>query len=308
MKSTLLSILLFSSCSFVTAQERHFIYIQSNNNQPFYVNLNNTIYSSTASGYVNISQLLQGKYYLTIGFAKNIYPEQKFIVDIEEATPGLGFSLMQKNNTNWYLSNYITNEIINSDNEIKISTENVVKKEVVKSIPPVIVPATVAIQNIIKSFEKKSSQGVDLIYIDQSNSAKPDTITIFIAANIAETETANPSSSASPIIPVNSKQIQENCKYVANNEDFFKLRLDMAAANTEEKMLVTAEKSFAAKCFLTGQLKNLSVLFLSEENRLQFFQLAQYHVADSENFSSLQSQFANQSTRAKFNTLLKTKQ
>ena len=41
------------------AQQFHFVYLQTDNKQPFYVRINEKLYSSSASGYVVIPKLIE---------------------------------------------------------------------------------------------------------------------------------------------------------------------------------------------------------------------------------------------------------
>jgi len=66
---------LFFSLS-IQAQQNHFIYIQADSRQPFYVKLDKKIYSSSASGYLILSRLQTGEYNLAVGFPQNEWPEQ----------------------------------------------------------------------------------------------------------------------------------------------------------------------------------------------------------------------------------------
>ena len=80
-----------------------------------------------------------------------------------------------------------------------------------------------------------------------------------------------------------------SCKAVAVEDDFFKLRKRMAAANNDDAMITEAKKTFKTKCFSTTQVRNLSALFLTDESKYKFFDAAYQYVSDLENFSTLQS-------------------
>ena len=97
---TLIILIVFGSI--VHAQEKRYIFIQSENRQPFYVSLNNKIISSTASGYVIIPQLKDGEYAFAIGFAKNEFPEQPFKISINK---NVGLSLKSFGEKGWGLFN-----------------------------------------------------------------------------------------------------------------------------------------------------------------------------------------------------------
>lgn len=81
-----------------------------------------------------------------------------------------------------------------------------------------------------------------------------------------------------------------DCKSFATDDDFLKLRKKMAAENSDDEMLNAAKKIFKTKCFTTDHVKNLSVLFLTDEGKYKFYDLAYPFVSDSYNFISLESQ------------------
>lgn len=67
----------------LSAQDQaHFVYIQHEQQQPFYVKLNGKVVSSSSRGYVILSKLPQGKVPVTVGFLKNEMPEQEYTLRI----------------------------------------------------------------------------------------------------------------------------------------------------------------------------------------------------------------------------------
>ncbi len=70
------------------AQQNHFIYLQTENKQPFYVKLDNNILSSSVSGYLLIPKLKEGSYNFTLGFPKKEWSEQKFSCTVANADAG----------------------------------------------------------------------------------------------------------------------------------------------------------------------------------------------------------------------------
>jgi hypothetical protein len=94
------------------------------------------------------------------------------------------------------------------------------------------------------------------------------------------------------------------CTDQATDNDFFKLRRDMAAEQTDEAMVDEAKKYFKNKCYTTEQVKNLSALFLTSAGKYLFFDAAYMHVADQENFASLQSQIKDDYYLRRFKALI----
>jgi len=383
----------------IQAQEKHFIYIQNESKQPFYVLLNKEMYSSTPGGFLIIPQLKAGKYDFATGFAKNQYPEQKFMIDLNRDA---GFSLKQFGDKGWGLidiqslstimaddkdtasvnnnvqSVITTNEtpraeplkkdnsqvhdsatsitaantaIVNQPSSIEVKKDSVsaVKPEQLNSQTEVKKDAVTTAQaeketsineikkdsvstvttekgttlvaekvklaigklrssapsSIVKTFAKLGNRGFDLIYIDKSG-YKHDTIALFIPRGEKAIKTA-----PATLISVASVKLEKSnlikCTVEATDEDFYKTRLHIAAATTESAMMLAARAAFKNKCFSTKQVKYLDVLFLSEESRLHFLELAKPYVYDAGNFSSLQSQFTEPEMIQKFKALLKKK-
>ncbi len=69
-------------------QLNHFIYLQTDNQQPFYIKYNNRIYSSSATGYLILSKLKNGPVEFAVGFPKSDQPEQQFKSVVDKADKG----------------------------------------------------------------------------------------------------------------------------------------------------------------------------------------------------------------------------
>jgi len=105
----------------------------------------------------------------------------------------------------------------------------------------------------------------------------------------------NPKRDEMVVLPkvVGSSSINSDCKAFASNEDFLKLRKKMASENSDDNMFKVAKKTLHSKCFSTEQIKNLSFLFLTNEGKYRFFDLAYQFASDSDQYSTLQSQLTD---------------
>ena len=110
--------ILFSLLSF--AQQNHFIYIQAENQQPFYVKLDKKIMSSSASGYLIIPKLKEGAYDFMIGFPKNEWPEQNVTCTIKQADAG--YILKNFGDKGWGLFNFQTMDLVMAGEKAKKDT------------------------------------------------------------------------------------------------------------------------------------------------------------------------------------------
>jgi hypothetical protein len=93
-----------------------------------------------------------------------------------------------------------------------------------------------------------------------------------------------------------------NCKEEASNDDFLKLRKKMAASQKDEEMISEAKRVFRHKCFTTDEIRNLSVLFLKDEGKYNFFDAAYPYISDG-NFNTLQDQLTDNYFISRFRML-----
>ncbi|MEO7922571.1 MAG: DUF4476 domain-containing protein [Chitinophagaceae bacterium] len=119
----------------------------------------------------------------------------------------------------------------------------------------------------------------------------------------AETIAAAPKFLSAP--PIGSAANANNCKEVAAEDDFFKLRKSMASGRQDEEMLSSAKKYFKTKCFTSLQVKNLAALFLSDEGKYKFFDLAYGHVSDVYNFPLLVAELRDEYYVNRFRAMLR---
>lgn len=84
-------LLVFVFVGSIWAQQNRYIYIQTDNKQPFYAKLQNKIYSSTATGYLIIPRVKDGSHQILIGYPNSTNPEKNFECKVEGKD--LGFTL-----------------------------------------------------------------------------------------------------------------------------------------------------------------------------------------------------------------------
>jgi Domain of unknown function (DUF4476) len=109
MKKLLHTLVILFICLAANAQQNYFIYVQTENKQPFYVKIKDKILSSSASGYLVIPKLNTGEYPLTVGFPKDKWPQQKFNLAI--GTVDAGYLLKNYEEKGWGMYNIQTMEV-----------------------------------------------------------------------------------------------------------------------------------------------------------------------------------------------------
>lgn len=93
------------------AQLNHFIYLQSENKQPFYVKMDKKILNSTLSGYLIIPKLQDGTYTFSLGFLSAGNNEHDFSCAVSKDA---GYLVKKFGDKGWGLFNLQTLEIVMS--------------------------------------------------------------------------------------------------------------------------------------------------------------------------------------------------
>jgi hypothetical protein len=101
-----------------------------------------------------------------------------------------------------------------------------------------------------------------------------------------------------------SPGLNTTCKKAATDEDFLKARRKMAQQSKDEEMITEVQKFFKNMCFTTEQIRNLGVLFLSEEGRYRFYDASMKFVLDFHNFHLLENTMLTPYYKKRFQALL----
>jgi hypothetical protein len=260
MHKLIYSILFIFCCASSIAQQSHFIYIQAESNQSFYVKLNDQIYSSAFSGYVILPKLRDGSYTVKIGFSKGDGVLQNFVCKIDRRDQGYLLKNLQKG---WALFDLQTLNVTMAGTNEKIVSHEETKTNTFSSM----------LSDAVNDPSLTKDQNPNVVAIVTPRQTIP--------------ATAN-----------------SNCKGVASDDDFLKLRKKMADANSDADMLIDAKKVFQQKCFTTDQIKNLSVLFLKDEGKYNFFDAAYPYTIDG-NFNLLQNQLTDNYYISRFRVMVR---
>ena len=454
MKKLFFCILFVGSLLAAYSQKVYFVYLQSEADQPFFVKLDNKVHSSTSSGYLILSKLVDSTYNFSVGFPQSKLPEQNFSVTINKKDHG--FLLKQFGEKGWGLYNLQTlavqmssspgvktntpekgeNKDVSKFTEVlskvaddpsimekpaqkavvekkpevvavkeekkvepvvvqektepkpvktdvtvvKTITENVeekpvvaiekpepvktdpviAKKEIVEIKPVEVVEKIIIVDDkdaqqedvvIVESknsgpnnepytpskvkrwSESSTTEGFGLVFIDDYSNGTQDTIRVLIPnpkqievpvsnnkepqeeKRFIEIENNNekkkeetPLEEVKPVVEkvASSKQLlSNNCTIVADETDFLKLRRQMAAKESDDAMINEAKNYFITKCFTSEQVKNLSALFLNDENKYKFFDAAYSYVSDSDKFSALQKEIKDEYYINRFRAMLR---
>lgn len=169
---------------------------------------------------------------------------------------------------------------------IKIEIEAVSKE------PEAIVPSSEKpIIPVVVASEKKAELLVRTEEEVKNGKRPVDTIMVSKAQEMVQKDTAKSVVDVlkqdSVVAPKKLSMVNSDCVNKATDADLDKLRVKMLAATTTEDRILIARKAFKAKCYYTRQIKALTELFFSDENRYQFFDAAYPFVVDTDEFKSL---------------------
>jgi hypothetical protein len=136
---------------------------------------------------------------------------------------------------------------------------------------------------------------------DSIIASKKDTITG------TPVEPAKPDTSKSSTNPPAKKSIEmvnSNCHNIATDNDIDKLRVKMIEASNLDGKLNAAKKLFKTKCLTAREIRALSELFTSDEDKLSFFEVCYPFADDTDNFKQLYILLTDKSIIARFKTMV----
>ncbi|MGN6291453.1 MAG: DUF4476 domain-containing protein [Chitinophagaceae bacterium] len=172
---------------------------------------------------------------------------------------------------------------------------------------------------VTRKTESSTTEGFGVTYIDEYPDGKKDTVQIFIPNPKTITKQVPPLQEETKFLPMDTETKDltpakkpetqnaggNNCKAMASETDYLKLRKKMVATDGDDAMLVAAKKIFKTKCFTSEQVRNLGTLFLNDAGRYNFFDAAYLAVSDRENFATLQAELKDEYYISRFKAMLR---
>lgn len=320
------------------AQQYRFIYLQTENQQTFYVKLNEVHYSSSPSGYLIIPKLTDGTYRLLIGFPRNEYPMQEVTCVINGKDEG--YLLKNLGNESWGLFNLNTFELAKADpgevKESKVSEKDesfegvlsdVVetdlkkpksgkRKKGQKEAEPEVLQQSISTE-ITRVITKHKNGKEQYVYAVMNDGVQDSVEVVWLDAESAKEKKVvlGEKPVSQPVVrfeePVKQaetdavKMVNSNCKKTAGEKEFLKLRKNMAAKSSQSAMIEVAQKAFKKHCYTTEQINGLAVLLTSDDMRYKLLDAAYPFTEDSDNFSSLRSLLKDSYYQNRFDAMLK---
>jgi hypothetical protein len=291
MKGCLLKLYVLSFCLIqisitAPAQDFLFIYIQTENQTPFYIKMNHQSISSTSSGYIIIPRLTAGAYKIEIGFPQS--EQQRFNVIINLSETDAGYIIKTDIDHTWYMAELLTKKVVRTERYFSDVNQWEIKKskdEFARVLSEVVNDSTIIMTKIKKKIVET--------YIEAPENKSTDTVTVLKREqdNTAAFKTVK-------LLP------ETQCKNIATNTVFLKLFKQVQGQKKDTDKRALATKALARNCFNTRQIKELGLLFITEAERYRFYVSAFRHVSDRENFATLQEQLTNDYYINRFKAML----
>ncbi len=182
-----------------------------------------------------------------------------------------------------------------------------------KNIEPQIVQEnTLQFTSIEKIHEAKMLTGIEQIYVT-TNGNETDTISLFIPfKKTIKTDTVK--EVIKPLIDekkmvsqnIDHSHLKEvNCIETATDFDYNNFISELQKNPVIKNKLSIAANVLKKKCYSTSQLQKLSVMFMYDKAKLEFFKLGINSVSDIKNFHYLENEIKDDGMRQEFLDLLK---
>ena len=250
-------VFLMLTASALKSQQTHFIYIQSEDKQPFYIRFKEKIISSSESGYLIAPKLEQGQLNFTLGFPKNAWPSSSYSLEIE--SKDLGFQLKKIDTLTWALYNIQTSDLLSPVEVNKVSTQ------IIETSTDEFTNILAEVSNTPSVKQKKINPEINSTIlapsIDSSSIAKDNSI--LIKNNI--TNDSNAAEIIGVRVPVQSKPVLVKEK----KEKKSKVRLEPSNVKQDFSFLDSTGRSLTYT-IKDGDKEDHVVVFISYEKPLVF--------------------------------------
>lgn len=296
-------------CAHTQAQNFSYVYIQGDKQTPFYVKMEDEMLPRFGKNYSIISELAPGPIKLEILFQQNVYPPQRFVVNVPE-NGSRGFLLMQKNGgfslydlqQQFYLPAGNKLEDDHLPEAIKepepqgpppATTEPVTEKKepaVAKAAPvktpKISKPAPVVPKPKVKTPPAKPATG-DPVFIDDIELKTERTGNTLPAGGVAKNKLAI---------------INSDCPKAISNDDFSDIYRKAVNKPTSGKLKYLLGQ--LDNCYTSNQVRQLTQVLSGDDERFTFLKRAYAHVTDQSYFATLENMLSAPEWKEYFRNML----
>jgi len=286
---------------FVFSQRTNFVYLQTEPAQAFQVKMNGVSYTSSQSGYLILSKLVDTSYHIEVSFPSNKWPSQFFHLVVNQMDRG--YLLKDFGDKGWGLMDWRSLAVQYSKSPVET-----------KAVPATAIEDSTDFATLLSlasgdpSLRARTEVKIDsvqkpVVIVPAQSSSLKDTIASEPLLPIKKAEPLTVVSNDETIV---STEVITNprCKEMANQLVLDSLSQAMQLASTDTKRLLTASKFFQSNCFSVSQLKQLSGIFKTDEGRYDFLLEAWLYVTDRTQFDKLAVVFSNQDLVQRFKAMI----
>lgn len=323
------------------AQENHFIYIQTEDQQSFYLRDADALNASSESGFIIIPKVFKGIQSYVIGFPRNQWPPHQFYIEMNNRDRG--FVLKIIDSKAWGLLDLQTSEVIMGSPLESMKKQDQGKQNLATDSFSVMLSKSVddpqlLDQNLIrkdsiasKANEKPQQISVVKDSVQKINPVKPQSATAkvlveqlkvnaadsvsgkkkFVDRILNDTITIEPLEHLQVAIgeKINKKSspdsVATRCASLATDLELQSLRRKLLMISGEDKMHEEALKALNEKCFSTRMFRSIANVFTSDKGRIRLMEAAYTLVYDPANFPMLEILLSESSSLKRFQQLIK---
>ncbi len=289
------------STQFLFSQRTNFVYLQTEPAQPFQVKMNGMSFTSSQSGYLILSKLVDTSYHIEVSFPSNKWPSQFFHLVVNQTDRG--YLLKDFGDKGWGLMDWRSLAVQYSKTPVET-----------KAVPAAAIEDSTDFATLLSlasgdpSLRARTEVKIDsvkkpVVIVPAQSSSLKDTIASEPLLPIKKADTLTVVSNDETIL---STEVITNprCKEMANQLVLDSLSQAMQIASTDTKRLLTASKFFQSNCFSVSQLKQLCGIFKTDEGRYDFLLEAWLYVTDRAQFDKLAVVFSNQDLVQRFKAMI----
>ncbi|MBA3827407.1 MAG: DUF4476 domain-containing protein [Taibaiella sp.] len=291
----------------VVAQAFSYVYIQGDKQTPFYVKLEDQMQQRYGKNYSIISQLAPGPIHIDILFQQNVYPAEKFIIDVPE-NGYRGFLITRKDNK-CRLYDLQKQAYVESKAEPVVASIPVpeIKDIVVNNAVPDSMPRAAQTRPVPKNETTASSQSI------VSNApakaivpvAAPPRFINNIELGNAHTASARDTSviEKAAINTTNTGGIiNSDCPQPISTPDFDNLRGKMMKEEDGDRLKFLLGK--LGNCYTTMQVRLLVNGLVYNGERFEFLKRCYSRVTDQSNFKQLENVLTSEDWKINFRKIV----
>lgn len=301
------------------AERFSYVYIQGDKTTPFYVKFEGEMLPRFGKNYYIISELAPGPISIEILFQQNVYPAQKFMINVPESS-FRGFLLMKKDNSfalydihrQFYLpaGNKIEDDHIDLP-VIRAYTNNeytpVVPTTLTQEIPGeknIVTPSEAIVakpsSKIAAKTKKPEPKAASNIKVDETG-----------PAFIGDMELSNSKTQAGEgMLPAGGKTVYENkvaiinsdCPSAMSNSQFEALLKRVNNKTSTERLKVIFDKM--DNCFTSNQIRILTKTLTGDDMRFTLLKKAYPRVTDQSTFVTLENLLSSEEWKGYFRDMV----